>query len=171
MEESNTCSTRTMDVKTYETTVRNTQKKLEKARARGEITRAIMLEKKLYDVQRQFEEQRFSVEQVLTDEKSQHEMLEHIVIVSVLSDILTGHLIEMKSSMEKYRIRGGDAYDNASVAIRYAKKVVSKLDECGQNASYALAKITEEIESKYMMGMVNDVRSIIHRRIEWKRDF
>lgn len=171
MEENNTRSTRIMDVKTYQTTIRNTQKKLEKARARGEVTRAIMLEKKLYDVKRQFEGQRYSVEQALPDEKSQHEMLEHIVIVSVLSDILSGYLIDMKLSMEKYMISGGDAYDNASIAVRYAQKVVSKLDECGQKASFALAKITEEIESKYMFGMVNDVRQIINRKIEWKRDF
>lgn len=169
--DNNRRSTSVMDVKTYETTIRNTQKKLEKARERGEISRCVMLEKKIYDVKKQFTEQKFSVEQAFPDNQVQNEILEHIVAVTVVSDILSGLLTEMKSCMEKNRVFGGDAYDNACAAVRLSNTAVRKLEECGNKSTLALSYFTEKIESKYMLGMTNDIRQMIRNGIVWKKCF
>lgn len=160
-----------MDVLTYKKTTERLDNEIRKALSCGQYSRVAKLMADLEDVKKQFENQKLPVEYAIDTQKGQHEMLVYIVIVTVLCDILSGQLAEMKTVMQKYNICGADAYNGACAAVRLSNNVVKDLDACSRNAQYALSKITEEIESKYMLGMINDVRQILNRKIEWKKDF
>lgn len=160
-----------MDVLTYKKRMEHLDNEIRKARDEFRYTKMAKLMAEMEALKQQYYDQKFPVEQAFDTQKSQHAMLEYIVIVTVLCDILSGQLIEMKEYMGKYNVCGGDAYNSACAAVRLCNDVVKKLDSCGSNTQFALSKITEEIESKYMFGMVNDVRQIIGRSIEWKKDF
>lgn len=115
---------------------------------------------------RQYKSQQLSIAETVQDPDLNHDILVKVVQIAILSDILNGCLVELKGMFRKAGIASSDAYKSASAASRLANEVVADMDKAGRNVSIILCKATEEIENKYMHGMLNDISTFLHKTIE-----
>lgn len=116
----------------------------------------------------QFKSQQFSVEDVVASEEDRKLLTHSVLKLTVLSDLMNGALIEMKERMKKAGVHGSDLYDTCLCALRINNEVVKAMDKLGTNSSIALEYITSQFESKYMLGMDNDLMSFLTKGIEIK---
>ena len=153
---------RVLSIQEFEKRAKQLRAEIDKCYSKGNWSKTVTLMKEAEDLKQTMMSQQYSIEEVTEDEQTGKDLLNSVIKITVLCDILSGVMMEYKQRLAKARISQSDSYDLCRSITHLCSRLVKMMDNSGPQAALILEYFTEKIESKYMLGMDNEINNLIN---------